>query len=107
MVRHVIIWTLKDTLSEEEKEAVRRNAKTALEGLRGRIPGLISIRVQADGRLTSSTGDLMLDSLFEDLKALRAYGKHPLHVHAAETFVRPFTAVRACYDYECGEEELS
>jgi len=31
---------------------------------------------------------------------LKTYASHPLHVAAADTYVRPYTAVRSCFDYE-------
>ena len=74
--------------------------KNGLESLKGQIPGLIDIKVNADGRLPSSTADLMLDSTFENADALKAYSKHPDHVAVADSKVRPYTANRACLDFE-------
>ena len=45
MVKHVILWVLKDELSESEKAEVKKGIKEGLEGLKGVIPGLIDIRV--------------------------------------------------------------
>lgn len=50
--------------------------------------------------LSSSTADLMPDSAFESADALRGYSHHPAHVAVAETCVRPFVAVRSCFDLE-------
>ena len=33
MVKHIILWKLKENLTEEEKQAVMAKAKTGLEGL--------------------------------------------------------------------------
>lgn len=46
MVKHIILWQLKDELSDTEKAAVKAEIKAGLEGLAGQIPGLISIAVQ-------------------------------------------------------------
>ena len=99
MVRHVILWTLKDEFSAEEKENIKNGIKEGLEGLKGKIPGLLEIKVNACGRLDSSTADLMLDSVFENEQALKAYSKHPEHVAVADSKVRPFTAARTCLDF--------
>lgn len=99
MVKHVILWTLKDEFSAEEKERIKAGIKEGLESLAGKIPGLVEIHVNTHG-LESSTADLMLDSLFENEQALKDYSKHPEHVAVADGKVRPFTAVRACLDYE-------
>ena len=64
MVKHIILWTLKD-MSAEEKERVKAGIKEGLEGLQGKIPGMIDIKVNSTGRLETSTVDLMLDSTFE------------------------------------------
>ncbi len=99
MVKHVILWQLKDELSVEEKNNVKKGIKEGLEGLAGKIPGLLEIKVQIDG-LVSSNADVMLDSSFTDEEALKGYAVHPEHVAVADGKVRPFTKTRACMDYE-------
>ena len=44
MVRHVILWKLKD-MPEAEKTAVKAGIKAGLEGLAGQIPGLLEVHV--------------------------------------------------------------
>ncbi|MBO5354419.1 MAG: Dabb family protein [Lachnospiraceae bacterium] len=99
MVKHIILWQLKDELQGEEKNSVKAGIKAGLEGLKGQIPGLIDIRVQTEG-LASSNVDVMLDSTFVDEAALKTYANHPAHVNVADTKVRPFTKSRACMDFE-------
>ncbi len=98
MVRHVILWQLKEELSETEKTRIKADIKEGLEGLAGQIPGLTDIKVYTDG-LSSSNADLMLDSTFTDEKALKGYAVHPLHVAVADEKVRPYTATRTCMDF--------
>ena len=88
MVRHVILWKLKD-MPEAEKTAVKAGIKAGLEGLAGQIPGLLS----------SANADLMLDTTFTDEAALKGYAVHPAHVAVADGKVRPYTAVRTCLDF--------
>ena len=45
MVKHIILWNLKDEYSEEQKEQIRKGIKEGLEGLAGQIPGMIDISV--------------------------------------------------------------
>ena len=87
-------------MSDSEKESVKKGIKDGLEGLKGKIPGLIDIKVNTAGRLASSTADLMLDSTFENAEALKGYSKHPEHVAVADSKVRPYTASRSCLDFE-------
>ena len=99
MVKHIILWKLKEEFSEEEKKQIKAGIKEGLEGLAGQIPGMTEIKVRIDC-LPSSTVDVMLDSTFESAEALKAYSTHPKHVAVADSKVRPYTAVRSCMDYE-------
>ena len=98
MVKHVILWTLKNEYSKEEKEAIKAEIKAGLEGLAGQIPGLLEIHVNING-LESSNADLILDSTFTDEAALKGYSVHPAHVAVANGKVRPHTAIRSCLDF--------
>ena len=99
MVKHIILWQLKDELQGAEKDAVKKGIKEGLEGLQGVIPGLLEIKVNTNG-LASSNVDVMLDSSFESEEALKAYAVHPAHVKVADEKVRPFTKTRSCLDFE-------
>jgi len=100
MVKHIILWTLKPELSNEERQMVLKEIKNGLEGLKGVVPGLMDIHVQIDGRIDTSNCDLMLDCTLESEAALRAYATHPAHVAVANSKVRPYTIQRVCLDYE-------
>lgn len=98
MVKHIILWSLKD-MTEDEKNSVKQGIKSGLEGLYGQIPGLLEIKVQTES-LPSSNADVMLDSTFESEDALKNYATHPAHVAVADEKVRPFTQTRSCLDFE-------
>ena len=98
MVKHVILWKLKDDVAD--KAAVKRGIKEGLEGLKGKIPGLVDVIVRIEG-LASSNADAMLDTTFESEAALKGYSTHPEHVAVANAKVRPFTQTRLCLDYQC------
>ncbi|MBR6897241.1 MAG: Dabb family protein [Lachnospiraceae bacterium] len=99
MVKHIILWQLKDELSAEQKKEVKTGIKEGLEGLKGQIPGLVDIHVQTEC-LTSSNAEVMLDSTFEDEASLKGYAVHPAHVAVADGRVRPYTKARVCMDFE-------
>ena len=99
MVKHIILWQLKDALSAAEKAEIKANIKTGLEGLAGQIPGLVEVHVNING-LPSSNADLMLDTTFETAEALKGYSTHPAHVAVANSKVRPYYKNRVCLDYE-------
>lgn len=98
MVKHIILWNLKSEFSDEEKAKIKSDAKRELEALKGQIPGLIDIKLYTEG-LASSNADMMLDSSFETEDDLKNYAVHPIHVAAADNFVRPFTMSRSCLDF--------
>lgn len=99
MVKHIILWTLKDEFSAEEKQTILNNAKKELEQLKEKIPGLLEIKIQTQ-KLASSNAEMMLDSTLENEESLKIYQTHPDHVYVANTFVRPFTEKRLCLDFE-------
>jgi hypothetical protein len=99
-VKHIILWTLNPELTDEEKLQVKAGIKAGLEGLVGKVPGLLDVKVHIEGRLASSNADVMLDSTLESEEALKGYAKHSEHVAVANTKVRPYTIQRACLDFE-------
>ena len=62
MVKHIILWKLKE---ECNNDSVKEEIKENLEALMGKIPGLVEIKVQTTS-LASSNADVMLYSVFED-----------------------------------------
>ncbi len=98
MVKHIILWKLKET-GEKEKQTILANMKEHLEGLVGQVPGLLEVHVVITP-LASSNADVMLDTTLENEEMLKGYQKHPAHVRVADAYVRPFTEVRMCMDYE-------
>ena len=99
MVKHVILWKLKEDVTGEAKDKVLREMKENLEALVGKVPGLSDLTIVTKP-LASSNADVMLDSTLESEDALKGYQSHPDHVAVANTYVRPFTEVRLCMDYE-------
>ena len=67
MVKHMIVWKFKDELESKTERAAE--IKTALEGLVGKIDGLLEMHILTNG-MPCSSGDLMMDSSFENADAL-------------------------------------
>ena len=99
MVKHIILWKLDETKTDEEKAEIKKNMKQHLEGLVGKVPGLLEMKININP-LPSSNADVMLDSTLENAEALKGYAVHPEHVAVADTYVRPYTTERICMDYE-------
>lgn len=98
MVRHLVLWNLLSTLTEEEKEVAAQTIKTKLEAVKDQVDGILSLNVVISP-LGSSNRDLALISEFISPAALDAYQTHPAHLEAAN-YVRSMTCNRTCLDYE-------
>ncbi len=96
MVKHIILWNLKEEFNTVE---VKSAMKKELEGLVGIVPGLLEMQVEITPLPTSNV-DVMLYSKLENAEALKGYATHPAHVRVADTYVRPFTKVRTVIDFE-------
>lgn len=79
MVRHIVMWNFKDGFTDEENIHNARSVKTQLEALSCTIPGIVSLEVITTA-LKSSNRNIVLNSLFENEKALENYQIHPEHV---------------------------
>ena len=99
MVKHIILWTIDEKFTAEQKAEIFKNAKRELEALKGKVPGLLEIKLQTE-KLSSSNADMMLDSTLESEDALKGYQSHPAHQAVANEFVRPFTSQRLCLDFK-------
>lgn len=99
MVKHVILWKFKEDIPDSDKPAKAMDIKKGLEGLMGKIDGMTEVLVRVD-KLPSSNADVMLDSTFVSVEALKAYQVNPEHVAVADNYVRPFMQTRLCMDYE-------
>ena len=96
MVKHIILWKLKN---EHNNDNIKNDIKSQLEALNGKIDGLIKLEIQTIS-LPSSNADVMLYSEFENEAALKGYAIHPDHVFVADNYVRPFVETRLCLDFE-------
>ena len=99
MVRHIIMWNMKDGLSADESRKAKEEIRDALGALKGVVPGLLEVNVVTEP-LETSNADLLLDSLFEDREALAVYADHPAHVKVKDELVVPNVKSRICMDFE-------
>jgi hypothetical protein len=92
MVRHVVLWRLKDKTKILEM-------KGKLETLPALVPGIKYFQVGANGPESETASDLSLVSDFEDWAGLKYYTEHPEHQKVV-TFVRSVTSERRVVDFE-------
>ena len=56
MVKHIILWTLKET-DAEKKAKILADMKEHLEGLVGKVPGLLEVQVRIHPLASSNAED--------------------------------------------------
>ena len=92
MVKHIVLYTLKEGVDKKEAVAI---IKAQLEPLVGVIPGLTHMEIRA----AYNGMDYALYSEFESREALTQYASHPAHLAAKEHFWH-FLDSRGAADYE-------
>ena len=103
MVRHIVLWRLKESANGQGKAENAAEIKRRLEDLNGRIPGLIKLEVGFDFSRTADSSDIVLYSEFESRAALAAYQVHPLH-EAVKPIVMAACDERRLVDYTAAEQ---
>lgn len=98
MVRHIVAWNYADGFSKEENREHAKVMKKELENLKNLIGGIISIQVFINP-VDTSDSDLLLDCVFENEQALKAYTIHPEHVRVGTNYVKPVVKNRKCIDF--------
>ena len=93
MVKHIVIYTLKEGT---ERDAAVELIRSVLEPLVGVIPGLTKMEIRS---CYQGGMDYALYSEFESKEALAAYADHPAH-QAAKAHFWELLDSRVCPDYE-------
>ena len=93
MVKHIVLYTLKEGVDKKEAVAL---IESVLVPLVGKIPGLKHMEV----KLAFNGMDYALYSEFDSREALENYAVHPLYLEAKSHF-HHLLATRVAADYEC------
>ena len=99
MLRHIVMWKLKEQAEGADREHNKRQAKALLEACAKLHPGTLHFQVGLAQQGLECTYDVVLDSTFVDRAALAAYQNHPEHV-AIKPFMKAIVAERQCMDFE-------
>ncbi|MGL5262429.1 MAG: Dabb family protein [Bacteroides sp.] len=98
MIKHIVLFKLKEEAPKEEKLQVMNAFKSAIEALPAKINFIrkveVGLNVNAD-----ETWDIALYSEFDNMEDMKAYAVHPDHVAAAK-LLADLKESRACVDYE-------
>ena len=98
MIKHLVMWKLKDSAEGVGKEQNAKKIKADLEALKHKIPQIKHIEVGVNIIASDAAYDVALYAEFANEQDLDIYQKHPEHLKAAE-FVAKVRASRAVVDY--------
>ena len=99
MIKHIVVWRLKDAANGNDKHTNARLIKEKLESLNGKIPGMLKIEVGINLDDSDYSSDVVLYSEFESRQALEEYQNHPEH-QAMKPFIFESRSERREVDYE-------
>jgi hypothetical protein len=98
MIKHIVMFKLKDEALGKPKAENARLIKRELESLKGKIPEIRALEVGINCNHVPGEWDLVLVSEFDDLESMKRYQAHPDHVKAGE-FIGQVRCDRAFADY--------
>ncbi len=99
MIKHIVMWTLKDEAEGAGKAANAQNMKELLSALLGLIPVVRELEVGVDVFAATPACDVILYTAFDTRADLDAYQVHPEHLRVVG-FVKQVVASRSVVDYE-------
>ncbi len=102
MIKHIVLWKLKDTAEGATKEQNAAKMKRELEALKKKIPVIRHLEVGINMVPSEAAYDVALYSEFVNEHDLDSYQKHPEHVKAA-AFVNKVRESRVVADYKTDE----
>jgi heme-degrading monooxygenase HmoA len=98
MIKHVVLWKLKDFAEGADKQQNALKVKSMLEEMRGKIPGMLKLEVGLNFETSDTASDILLYTEFESRDALDKYQDHPEHMKA-KNFIPLVRSERRVVDY--------
>lgn len=99
MIKHIVMWKLKEQAEGADRATNAARMKTMLDACAGIVPGILKLETVVAQPGLEATYDVLLYSEFADKAALDAYQQHPQHV-ALKPFFGAVREARQCMDYE-------
>lgn len=99
MIKHVVMWKLRETAEQNDKEGNKKIIKEKLLELKQIIPEIDSMEIGENFNSSDTACDLVLITTHINGAALEAYLLHPAHKEAA-TFISRVVAERRVVDFE-------
>jgi len=99
MVKHIVMWNLKEVAGGKKKEENLKEMKKRLEALKHKIEEIQFFEVGMNYNESGDAFDIVLYSEFESREGLDIYQKHPEHIKARD-FIRSVRMERRVVDFE-------
>ena len=99
MIKHIVMWRLKETSARKDKAENAAAMKARLETLPAAIPVIRHLEVGLNIKDSERSSDVVLYSEFDNREDLAAYVQHAAHEEVA-TFIRTITTEIRVADYE-------
>ncbi len=103
MVKHIVMWKLKDYAAGASRAENARRLKARLEALPAVIPELKRLEVGLNFNPSEAAYDVVLYSEFESRTALAVYQRHPEHQRLITEFLDHVRIDKRVVDYEVDE----
>lgn len=100
MLKHIVMWKLKDEAEGATKAENAKKMKEMLEALPAKVPGVITLEVGIDVVQAETSSDVCLYSEFNNLEEMDAYQAHPEHQKCV-AFIKQVVTERRAVDYNC------
>lgn len=101
MIKHIVVWKLKDFAEGADKTRNAQIVKAELESLKKKIPQIKQLEVGINIIPSDAAFDVSLYSAFKNEKDLDLYQKHPEHVKVA-SIITKLRESRVVIDYKVG-----
>ena len=100
MIKHIVMWKLKDHAEAANKQENAQKLKKRLEGLKVHIPELLKVEAGINFNDSEAAFDVVLYSEFESRDALTRYQKHAEHQKLISEFLDKVRTEKHVVDYE-------
>ena len=99
MIKHVVMWKLKDFAEDADKDRNAKRMKIELEVLKNTIPQIFHLEVGINFLESEAAYDVVLFSVFKNEKDLEIYQNHSDH-RAVAKFIGKVQESRVVVDYK-------
>lgn len=95
MIKHIVCFKLKDNSKESCEKAAQ-----IFKSMNGKVPQLKSLEIGIDFLHSPRSYDIVLETTFEDEKALNDYQNDPYHCDVVKKYIHSVQETSIAIDYK-------